>query len=264
MNEIKELLKIRENQLLNLKKDIEKSLKKAPKGTLRICKSKNRTQFYHRTNPKDFSGKYIPKKNHILAKNLAQKDYNQKLLASIEKELYAIQKYLQNIPSSCIEELFSTLHPDRQNLIIPAYEPDDMFITSWKSIQYEGKFFNDYSPEYFTTKGERVRSKSEIIIADTLENNGIPYRYEYPLYLKNFGQIYPDFTVLNVRTRKEFVWEHFGMMDDPIYAENAIQKIATYEQNGFFRGINLLLTYETKNNPLNQKSIHLLIQAFLK
>ena len=43
MNEIKELLKTREKQLLNLKKEIEKSLKKAPKGTLRISKSKNRT-----------------------------------------------------------------------------------------------------------------------------------------------------------------------------------------------------------------------------
>ena len=264
MNEIKELLKSREKQLLNLKKEIEKSLKKAPKGTLRICKSKNRTQFYHRTNPKDFSGKYIPKKNHILAKNLAQKDYNQKLLVSIEKEICSIQKYLQTFPNTCIEELFSTLHPERQNLIIPVYEPDDIFVTSWNAVQYEGKFFNDYLPEYFTSKGERVRSKSEIIIADTLENNDVPYRYEYPLYLKGFGQIYPDFTVLNVRTRKEFVWEHFGMMDDPIYAENAIQKIATYEQNGFFPGINLLLTYETKNNPINQKSIHLLIQAFLK
>ena len=31
MNEIKELLKTREKQLLNLKKEIEKSLKKAPK-----------------------------------------------------------------------------------------------------------------------------------------------------------------------------------------------------------------------------------------
>lgn len=264
MNEIKELLKTREIQLQNLKKEIEKSLKKAPKGSLRICKSKNRTQFYHRTNPKDFSGKYIPKKNHILAKNLAQKDYNQKLLVSIKKELFSIQKYLQTFPELNAEEIVFSLHPERQKLIIPVYESDDIFVENWNAVQYEGKFFNDYSPEYFTTKGERVRSKSEIIIADTLENNGIPYRYEYPLYLKNFGQIYPDFTVLNVRTRKEFVWEHFGMMDDPIYAENAIQKIATYEQNGFFPGINLLLTYETKNNPINQKSIPLLIQAFLK
>ena len=264
MNEIKELLKTREIQLQNLKKDIEKSLKKAPKGSLRICKSKNRTQFYHRTNPKDFSGKYIPKKNHILAKNLAQKDYNQKLLISIKKELFSIQKYLQTFPKLNAEEIVFSLHPERQKLIIPVYESDDIFVENWNAVQYEGKFFNDYLPEYFTTKGERVRSKSEIIIADTLENNCVPYRYEYPLYLKGFGQIYPDFTVLNVRTRKEFVWEHFGIMDDPIYAENAIQKIATYEQNGFFPGINLLLTYETKNNPLNQKSIHLLIQEFLK
>ena len=41
MNEIKELLKAREKKLLNLKKEIEKSLKKAPKGTLNPINQKS-------------------------------------------------------------------------------------------------------------------------------------------------------------------------------------------------------------------------------
>ena len=112
-------------------------------------------------------------------------------------------------------------------------------------------------------KGERVRSKSEVIIADMLSKEGIPYRYEYPLYIKGFGKIYPDFTVLNIKKREELLWEHFGMMDDAEYAEAAIRKIATYEQNGIYPGEKLILTYETRKNPINQRVINGLIEHFL-
>ena len=70
-------------------------------------------------------------------------------------------------------------------------------------------------------------SKSEIILADLLNRNGIPYRYEYPVHLKGWGKVYPDFTLLDVRKRREIYWEHFGMMDDSEYAEKAIQNYLT-------------------------------------
>ena len=51
--------------------------------------------------------------------------------------------------------------------------------------------------EYYTIKGERVRSKSEKIIADELYRYQIPYKYEFPLTLATHNrniQLYPDFT----------------------------------------------------------------------
>ena len=88
---------------------------------------------------------------------------------------------------------------------------------------------------------------------------GIPYRYEYPLYLRGLGVIYPDFTVLNVRERKAVYWEHFGRMDDPEYAEKAVRKINCFRQNGYYEEDNTLYTYETGKEPLNQKMIRSLI-----
>ena len=81
---------------------------------------------------------------------------------------------------------------------------------------------------------ERVRSKSEVIIADTLARHGVPYRYEYPLKLKSgrdgaFRTIHPDFLCLNVRTRAEFYWEHFGLMDDPDYLERTLAFIRLFK-----------------------------------
>lgn len=65
MEQIKNLLETRENQLKQMKKEKEKALGKAPEGSLRICKHGNKTQYYHRNNPKDFNGVYIKEKNFM-------------------------------------------------------------------------------------------------------------------------------------------------------------------------------------------------------
>ena len=172
-----------------------------------------------------------------------------------DEELECIKKYFANYPERNAEQVLEGLHKERQRLIHPIRETDEQYIQNWRNVAYEGKGFAEDAPEFYTSRGERVRSKSEWIIAELLEKEGIPYRYEYPVYLRGFGKVYPDFTVLNVRTRKEIYWEHMGMMDNPIYAEKAINKIHTYEQNGMFQGEDLLVTYETSKSPLNQKVI---------
>ena len=264
MEQIKKILKEREEYLLRLKGEKEKALKNAPEGFLRVCRSKNRTQYYQRINPKDCNGTYIKEKDINLARKLAQKDYDQKIVRAIETELESIKRYLTHNPKTDIEQIYENLHKERRKLIIPIKEPEDDFVQRWRAVTYEGKGFAEGAPEFYTAREERVRSKSEWIIAELLEKEGIPYRYEYPIYLKGIGKIYPDFTVLNVKKRKEIYWEHFGMMDCPDYAEKAVNKIQIYEHNGIFPGENLLITYETGKTSINQKIILKMIHKYLQ
>lgn len=112
-------------------------------------------------------------------------------------------------------------------------------------------------------RGERVRSKSEKILADYFYRRGIPYKYEKPLYLKHFGTVYPDFTFLSKRTRKEIYWEHDGRMDDPVYAQSAVRKIQAYEENDIYPGEQLILTFETEKQVLNTREIERLVRRYL-
>lgn len=264
MEKIKEMLEARKQYLLQVKKEKEQALKNTPDGSLRITSRRGKTLYYQRTNPKNFNGTYIREQDYELAQKLAQKDYDKKVLTDIEKEISATEKYLLATQSLNTKQIYENLHKERQKLVTPIWIPDDEFIKSWEQIEYKGKEFAEGTPEFYTAKGERVRSKSEVLIADLLNKNGIPYRYEYPIYLKGVGVVYPDFMILNTQTRKEIWWEHLGMMDEPNYVENAIRKIASFEQNGIFPGENLILTYETKKNPLNQKIIKMMIQHYLK
>ena len=49
-------------------------------------------------------------------------------------------------------------------------------------------------------------------------------------------------------------------MDDETYAESAINKLSLYLKNGISLGDNLILTFETKNNPMNHKMIDAMIK----
>lgn len=114
-----------------------------------------------------------------------------------------------------------------------------------------------------TDREERVRSKSELIIANALNSQNIPYRYEQKLTIKG-RDIYPDFNILNVRKQKEIIWEHFGLMDDPEYVAKTVRKISEYSANGFQIGDNLIVTFENNHTPLNTIQVNYYIKNFLK
>jgi len=69
---------------------------------------------------------------------------------------------------------------------------------------------------------------------------------------------------LNPNTRQEFIWEHFGMMDDPVYCENAMKKLSTYQENGILPGRKLIATYESGRFPLNKRLIEKTIREYFQ
>lgn len=123
--------------------------------------------------------------------------------------------------------------------------------------------FKEDEQEFYTAKGERVRSKSEILIADALLRNKVPYLCEYPVY--NNGVIFaaPDFKCLNVRLRKEYYWEHLGKLGDQGYSDRNVKKLEKYSLADDFDESRLILTFETDSHPLNTRVIDEKIRRYL-
>lgn len=87
-----------------------------------------------------------------------------------------------------------------------------------------------------TQRGEAVRSKSEVIIANLLYNeiyrNGRgDYAYEKPL-ISGDSVRYPDFTVDDSASGTRFYWEHLGMMHNPEYRARWDRKLEWYREQG--------------------------------
>lgn len=262
MKNLGELLVIEEKRLEKIIRETSARLKDAPNGTLRLSKSHKQLQYYQCTKEKK-SGFYINKSNIDMARQLAQKTYDEKVLKLAQKRLLQIHKITKDYKENEIEEIFLKERVERQKLIEPVELTWKQKVKEWKAKEYKGKGFRDDAPMILTERGERVRSKTEKIMADYFFRNGIEYKYECPLYLNGHGTIYPDFTFLSPKTGEEIYWEHNGMVDDPTYSRNMVKKIHAYENNGIFSGERLILTFETEQTVLNTSKIEQLTKRYL-
>ena len=249
--------------LERLIQDLNKTLEHAPEGLLRINETRGRLQYFRRDSSKDKIGKYIRKKDFSLIRQLAQKEYHSLVKRAAEAELASLQFILKTIPEKSAEDVFDSLSPSLQPLITPFYEPDDVFVKRWLAVDYQPEIAETRESSYYTNRNEKVRSKSEVIIANLLDKYHLPYRYEFPVTLPGLGTVHPDFTVLKPDTRTEFYWEHLGMMDDADYAYKSLLKIRYYHKNGYFEGQSLILTYESSDNPLDIHDVDQIIRQYL-
>ena len=128
----------------------------------------------------------------------------------------------------------------------------------WQNAPYEQ---SDYKPEnkrHITTYGLRVRSKSELIIAEKLYYHRIAFHYEQVLHIDNFSLV-PDFYIRRA-DGKLFVWEHMGMMENTEYRLHQKKKIEMYESMGFVPWDNLIVTYDTPDGLIDLRVIESEIQ----
>lgn len=227
--------------------EIEKKLKASPEGRISIKHRKNTFHYYHEG--LESGMKYLNMDNAELIKKLIQKNYLENVLKAAKLESSAIQKSLEIYPEAVMEEIFDSLTPERKKLAKPIVLSDEEYANKWLAQPYKRKPSNKDNT-FVTLKGDHVRSKSELVIADRLWANGIPYKYECPLLVGN-EIIHPDFSILRMSDRKIVYLEHCGKMDDPNYTEDMVKRVNLYSQEKIFQGDRLFFSFESSTTPLN-------------
>lgn len=242
--------------LINL---IENKLKSYPSGRIKICQKGNRVYYYLTDTQNNGEVKLLKKTDNALIRDLVQKSYLEKVLRTSKYETAAIEDFLKHYPEVVAEDIYSCLSEERRKIVKPIIQNNDQFVDEWLSRPYTRKPFNENDPVFKTMRGERVRSKSEVIIADRLWLNKIPYKYECPIRVKN-KTIHPDFTILRTSNREQVYLEHCGKMDDPSYVENrVVRRSNDYNSVGIVQGKNLFFTFESSTSPLDLDTLDNLI-----
>ncbi len=169
---------------------------------------------------------------------------------------------------SSLEKVFKLT--DDYSVQFPEYIPSELL-----SLQERGRRWalSEYirSPMEISTgtgyqsrKGDWVRSRAELWIADYLFQKKIPYHYEEALTLKNGGTVFPDFTILDVYTGKKFYLEYFGLMHNPEYVTKNLKRINELAQSGVILGKNMLAAFECRDVPFNPAAVRLMIDSILQ
>ena len=252
-----------ENYYFSLVKLLNKIKIPEIEGSL-IIDNKNNSYYHKYVNPEGLTvRKYISKNEKWKISALANKSYLLKVKKLVEKRLKQVRDINSNFQDNEVSLILSNLHPLRQVVIDPIEPSWQDTLKKWKDLPQIATSNPFPLPNIVTNKGERVRSKSEKIIADLLYSKNIEYKYECPLQLPNGELIYQDFTLLNPNIRKEVYWEHFGLLSDSNYLTRALSKIIKYEKNGIFRFSNLIITFENPDLSLDLDWISHILTEYL-
>jgi hypothetical protein len=104
-----------------------------------------------------------------------------------------------------------------------------------------------YAPEF---KGIKYRSKTELNIAQLIDDAGFEFLYEPQIFLGT-NKTYPDFVFYVPEAGRCFIWEHFGLWNDKDYRRDAQKKTESYLSRGLLPGRDVIFTYESDEIPFD-------------
>lgn len=254
-------IKEEQTKLNNLISKIKNRSALYPKGFICvITRNVNNVAFYYGCSENPRKLVHISKTQKELISELLQKRYDKLVLPKAKKQIKTLNYFMENYHPDELKEQIMKINSMCRGMIDVYDWPNEEYVKIWLSKNYNGNPYPFDNNPLVTNRGEKVRSKSEYIIANCLYEKNIPYRYEPPLETIYGKTIYPDFVLLNPKTREEIYWEHFGRMDNDSYREKAYKKLEDYAEIGITVGSNLIVTFEDYKNPLSIKLIKQVIK----
>ena len=224
-----------------------------PPGSLQIKQTAYDQYYYHnyyengvRKTP------YIDRnseKGDALISELLEKSFIRDARPVLKNNLEVLKKCRDNL------QIYDPLQCRFGNFATGAYYLDDeICLSEWKRRNIRQNPFKRDALIHKTKSGIFVRSKSEVLIANHLTDNGYFFKSDSAFRTKNTVR-YPDFSFVRRLDRRLMIWEHFGMLSDARYAFDCFQKLYEYEESGFVLGDNLIITFETPDHPLTEDMI---------
>ena len=252
------------NEMLSFYEDLNDlfkfELESCPQGKLIYQDNCGNNQFMQLINENGIRSRRGINKKPDLIKALARKEFNTKASEILTHNIAVLKKAIAGQilfdPEQIIQSMTKAyaLVPeeyffDRNRFIITAGLDDDLLTRIKRHEEWWSKPYKEYwgHPENktkLTSRGQKVRSISELLIAEALYKYSIPFHYEEELEVegKTFA---PDFT-FEGWDYKKFYLDYFGMMDQPKYAKRNFIKLDDYYDIGLIPGDNLIVAFDSK------------------
>ena len=262
-------------------------LKELPKGKLWSNINGKRQQYYIIEIRNGAQTRRGINRDKETINKLARKKFIEKIINEIDSNIALLDRTITefrdidpNVIIDSMTKAYKTLSRDcfftktarripGKSPILPR-DPDEIFYTDeelakarydrhidWANASY---IRSSYRPEELietTSRGERMRSKSEVLLAEAFYKYKIPFRYEDTTETPWLGTV-PDFTFQDYYNEL-FYLEYCGMMDNEKYVNNLLRKRDKYEDNGIYEWNNIIYIYE-KGNRINMEMVESIIK----
>lgn len=249
-------------ELKNVLNIVQSKLQDPPPKTRIYYSKSNKVIQYYKIDEKH-KKIYLNKNKENLDEltTIYQNEYFAKLSKIINLEISVLEKFIAKFPKEKLSDVFDELPESKKAIVNNFFISDEELLELWKKQTYEPKIIPQDSPKFITLNNLKVRSKSEMMIANELYQQKIPFFYEYPVQISDNLTLYPDFYCLIPQQRKIIIWEHFGLTDYSDYRESMVFKINNYAKKGFYLGDNLFFTVESQKEPLSLQMVKKMISV---
>ena len=248
MTQIKEIL---ERMLADLQNQLQKAnneLAGSPTGSLvKVKRGKGYTIFRVYSD----QGKRVRKvitQNEEMINALARKVYLKAEADILQRDIEAASAFLQIYEEPVFDNIIRHIPERFLHYKLTEDDPD-----SWATQPYRRSGYMPERKVHTTSRGLRVRSKSELLIAEKLYEHGIPFRYEQILTIDGIDYA-PDFTARG-SDGAAIYWEHCGLTSNRGYMRKHWQKMQIYAEAGITPWKNLIVTYDDENGLLDLRTV---------
>ena len=239
-------------------KNVNDEIYSFPEGTLNQSKRGQKTAYSWSITQNGNRKRIVITNNDVMISSLARKEYLRAQRDVLRSNIELLRKIEQRYIELTEDNIFEQVKKAYKNL------PKEYFLDGYYGMKDWGDcdyVQSDYRPEnkiHVTSRGLKVRSKSELIICENLYANNVEFRYEQILKIgdRTFA---PDFTIKR-KDGKIIYWEHCGLVENEGYMASHRNKIRTYEGAGIVPWDNLIVTYDNPDGTLNIRIIDSEIQ----
>jgi len=222
------------------------AIREYPSGGL-VCRNYGNKKEYYHVDKLTGKRKYIKKDNYNLLSSITQRRIFEESVARMSKNIIAQEKMLREYRPYDYGSVRTSLPAAYQG-----WQPKE------KPMALKGSILRPEGLVHTTSCGQKVRSKTELMIVETMLSCGLPLIYEKALTLLDINgnpiTIHPDFA-FKTRYRGWIYWEHFGMLGNEDYRQDALWKIELYIANGIMPAANLIITSESSDGALDVNTI---------
>ena len=186
--------------------------------------------------------------NEEMINALARKVYLKAEADILQRDIEAASAFLQIFEEPVFDNIIRHI-PER----FLQYKLTEDDTDSWATQPYRQSTYMPERKVHTTSRGLRVRSKSELLIAEKLYEHGIPFRYEQILTIDGIDYA-PDFTLMRADGTLVY-WEHCGLTSSRGYMRRHWQKMQVYAEAGITPWNNLIVTYDDENGLLDLRTV---------
>lgn len=233
-----------------------KELRSMPEGTLTFRNKNGKVQFVQLINEAD-EGNIRRKRKGItrdsyLTMQLARKKYLKLSTLLLKNEIKRLSKFIECRVEPSPDNVVAMLSKNWKYVPQTYLFPHKINQQKWAAAEYRRNLKYPEELRHTTSRGLKVRSKSELLIAEKLDAYGIPYRYDQ--VISNGKHLFsPDFTI---KTKKGIIyWEHCGKMADLDYRAYNKWKLSQYEAMKIVPWDNLIITYDQSDGEFDMRII---------